>query len=222
MGPDHPRAPSPGQRWLMAGNRQPPLGKGSERAAAGAGVQGAGKPPVRGRWRSDQPQRRAESSPVAALERALAALGREVRGAKAELEAALQRAREKAKVVAPSRAPVPEVTIEAARARVVRLEAALAALVDHSGPVDGRSSIRHACCCRSWAMRPKSAFWQFCWQKLDSEPVHGQQHGDMMCDEVSWRTVSARYGLRGVRIGECIVCVADAVPHSRSLPTRTH
>ena len=49
-------------------------------------------------------------------------------GTKAEFEAALQRAREKAKVVAPSRALVPEVTIEAARVRVVRLEAALAAL----------------------------------------------------------------------------------------------
>ena len=75
MGPVHPRARPPAQRWPMAqGNRQPLVGKGPERAAAGAGVQGAGKPPVRGRWRSDQPQRRAESSPVAALERALAAL----------------------------------------------------------------------------------------------------------------------------------------------------
>ena len=64
---------------------------------------------------------------------ALAALGPEDAGAKAGLQAALERAKQKAKV-APSRAPAPEVTIDAARARVARLEAALSALADHTGP----------------------------------------------------------------------------------------
>ena len=41
-------------------------------------------------------------------------------------------------------------------------------------------------------------------EELDLEPVHGQQHGDMMCDSeiFSRRIVSEKYGLRGVRIGE--------------------
>ena len=53
---------------------------------------------------------------------------------RAGLEAALQRAKDKAKVATPSRAPVPEVTLEVARVRVVKLEAALAVLADVSGP----------------------------------------------------------------------------------------
>ena len=64
---------------------------------------------------------------IPALERAIAALGPEDDDVKG-LEAALKRARDKAKVVVPSRAPVPEVAIEVARGRVVKLEAALAAL----------------------------------------------------------------------------------------------
>ena len=67
-------------------------------------------------------------------ERAIAALGPEDDSVKAGLEAALKRARDKAKVAAPSRAPVPEVAIEVARGRVVKLEAALVALGDHTGP----------------------------------------------------------------------------------------
>ena len=116
----------PAQPWPLAqGNRQPP-GK-----AVVSGGQGSGKPPVRGRWRSDVP--RVAPSPVATLERALAALGPEDAEAKVGLQAALERAKQKAKV-APTRAPVPEVTIDAARLRVARLEAALSALADHSGP----------------------------------------------------------------------------------------
>ena len=67
-------------------------------------------------------------------ERALAAFGLEDGAVRAGLEAALRRARDKAKVATPSRAPVAEVTFEAARVRVVTLEAALAALADFSGP----------------------------------------------------------------------------------------
>ena len=66
-----------------------------------------------------------------ACERALTVLGQDV---KTGLEAVLQRAKDKAKFATPSRAPVLEVTLEAARVRVVNLEAALAALVDVSGP----------------------------------------------------------------------------------------
>ena len=106
--------------------RQPPQGQGPEHATVGPGPQGTGKFPIRGRWRTEPPQRRAESGAVAALERALAALGSEDGGARTGLEEALRRVREKAKD-APNRAPVPEVTIEAARARVSRLEAALGA-----------------------------------------------------------------------------------------------
>ena len=122
----------PAQRWPMAqGNRQPPQGKVAERAAVVFGGQVSGEPIVRGRRRSDVPP--VGSNPVAALERALAALGPEDAGAKAGLQAALERAKQKAKV-APSRAPAPEVTIDAARVRVARLEAALSALADHTGP----------------------------------------------------------------------------------------
>ena len=123
-----PRPPS--QRWPKAQGNRPPQGQGPDRATVSFGPQDR-KLPVRGRWRTELPQqRRADSGAVAALERALTALGPEDGGAKTGLEEALRRAREKAKV-APSRAPVPEVTIEAARAR---LEAALGALADHTGP----------------------------------------------------------------------------------------
>ena len=70
-------------------------------------------------------------SPV--LERALTVLGPEDCVVRAGLETALQRAKDKAKVTTPSRAPVPGVTLVAARVRVVKLEAALAALADVSG-----------------------------------------------------------------------------------------
>ena len=116
---------------MTQGNRQPPQGKVAERAAVVFGGQVSGKPIVCGRWRSDVPP--VGSDPVAALERALAALGPEDAGAKAGLQAALERAKQKAKV-APSRAPAPEVTIDAARVRVARLEAALSALADRTGP----------------------------------------------------------------------------------------
>ena len=85
--------------------------------------------------------------------------------------------------------------------------------VPHNGRtyrVDGCSSIRHAGGCRSGQCARNQQVGSVVSrgggtvEELDSEPVHGQQHGDMMCDsEVpSWRTMSARYGLRGVRIGE--------------------
>ena len=45
---------------------------------------------------------------------------------RAGVEAALQRAKDKAKVATPSRVPVPEVTLEGARVGVVKLETALA------------------------------------------------------------------------------------------------
>ena len=90
-------------------------------------------PPTRGKLRSgDSHVRRGEPNSVTALERALTVLGPE--DVRAGLEAALQRAKDKAKVATLSRAPVPEVTLEAARVRVVKLEAALAALADVSGP----------------------------------------------------------------------------------------
>ena len=106
----HPWAPSPSSA-LAHGARAP---SAAERPRACSIRRRTQKPPVRGRWRNDPPQRRAASSPVEVRKRAFAALGPNDGGAKAGFEAALQHA--KAKVtVTPSRAPAPEVTIEAAR-----------------------------------------------------------------------------------------------------------
>ena len=98
-------------------------------------AQNVGTPQARGRWRSgDSHVRRGEPNSVTALERALIVLGPEDGVVREGLEAAWRRAKDRAKVATPSRAPVPEVTFEAARVRVVKLEAALAALADVSGP----------------------------------------------------------------------------------------
>ena len=93
-----------------------------------------GKPPVRGRWRSGVHRRREDVSAAKVLESAMAALGPEDGATKAGLEAALRRAKEQHKGVSLGRAPVPEVTFEAARVRVQKLEAALLAMADFPGP----------------------------------------------------------------------------------------
>ena len=93
-------------------------------------AQSPGTPPPqfpRGRWRSGDPQNRREQNSITAIERALTALGPEDVSVKDGLEAVLRRAKDKAKVATPARALVPEVTFEAARVRVVKLEAALVA-----------------------------------------------------------------------------------------------
>ena len=100
-------------------------------------AQSPGTPPPqfpRGRWRSGDPQNRREQNSITAIERALAALEPEDVSVKDGLEAVLRRAKDKAKVATPARAPVPEVTFEAARVKLVKLEAALAALSDCAGP----------------------------------------------------------------------------------------
>ena len=74
-----------------------------------------GTPRARGRWRSgDSHVRRGEPNSVTALKCALIVLGPEDGAVREGLEAALRRAKDKAKVATPSRAPVPEVTFEAA------------------------------------------------------------------------------------------------------------
>ena len=96
-------------------------------------AQSPGTPPPpfpRGRWRSGDPPNRREQNSVTAIERALAALEPEDVSVKYGLETVLRRAKDKAKAATPSRAPVPVVTFEAARVKVVKLEAALAALSD--------------------------------------------------------------------------------------------
>ena len=99
-------------------------------------AQSPGTPPPfpRGRWRSGDPPNRREQNSITAIERALAALEPEDVSVKEGLEAVLRRAKDKAKAATPSRAPVPEVTFEAARVKVVKLEAALAALSACAGP----------------------------------------------------------------------------------------
>ena len=57
----------------------------------------------------------------------LAASGPKDGAVREGLEAAFRRARDKAKVATPSRAPVAEVTFETSRVRVVKLEATLPA-----------------------------------------------------------------------------------------------
>ena len=85
-------------------------------------AQSPGTPPPpfpRGRWRSGDPPNRREQNSITAIERALAALESEDVSVKHGLEAVLRRAKDKAKAATPSRAPVPEVTFEAARVKVV-------------------------------------------------------------------------------------------------------
>ena len=96
----------------------------------------------------------------------------------------------------------------------------------------GGSSIRHACCCRSGQCARNQQVgcivsrrgWTV--EELDSEPVHGQQHGDMMCDsEVSsWRTgeckirferSSNRRSFASRTTNVASASEGDAVPHSR-------
>ena len=95
-----------------------------------------GKPPVREPWRSGAVHRRREDvSAAKVLESAMAALGPEDGATKAGLKTALRRVKEQDKAgVSLGRAPVPEVTFEAARVRVHKLEAALLAMADFPGP----------------------------------------------------------------------------------------
>ena len=98
-------------------------------------AQSPGTPPPafpRGIWRSGDPPNRREQNSITAIERALAALEPEDVSVKDGLEAVLRRAKDKA--ATPIRAIVPEVTFEAARVKVVKLETALAALSDCAGP----------------------------------------------------------------------------------------
>ena len=117
------RGPRPkSEQWLMQSGRSP------------SAAQVPGKPPVRGRWRSGAVHRRREDVSAVKVLEAMAALGPEDGATKAGLEAALRRAKEQHKGVSPGRAPVPEVTFEAARVRVQKLEAALLAIADFPGP----------------------------------------------------------------------------------------
>ena len=94
--------------------------------------------------------RRGEPNSVT-LVRALIVLGPEDGVVREGLEAALRRAKDRAKVATPSRAPVPEVTFEAAPIRAVKLEATLAVLADVSGPeVD---ALRNALACAKVAVQ---------------------------------------------------------------------
>ena len=105
------RGPRPkSEQWPMQSGRSP------------SAAQVPGKPPVKGRWRSGVVHRRREDvSAAKVLESAMAALGPEDGATKAGLEAALRRAKEQHKGVSPGRAPVPEVTFEAARVRVQKI-----------------------------------------------------------------------------------------------------
>ena len=88
------------------------------------------KPQFRGPWRNgvSQPQ---QNTAAQALQSALAVLGPEDSNARAGIEVALKRVKDQAQAATQAkRAPVPEVMFEAARVKVLKLEAAIEAMGD--------------------------------------------------------------------------------------------
>ena len=77
--------------------------------------------------------------------------------------------------------------------------------------MDRCTSIRHASRCRKWqctrSQQVGSHVGRGCVtvEELDFEPIDGRQYGWVILSNRKvhkWRVVHARYGLRGVRVGE--------------------